>query len=146
MKTYCVPQIVAISKNNAADFAAELNSTVVSLARSEPEIKFDDKKPFTAYVIYKLDVNVADSVKDEYHADGIYFTCAQCPLHDIETDGRKRTVPCKYSKTAYTRLTNEACEVFYRRLMLREIEPKSEPVNYIKRTGYRSVQRNAENL
>ena len=34
MKTYCVPQIVAISKNNAADFAAELNSTPSRVERS----------------------------------------------------------------------------------------------------------------
>ena len=135
MKTITVPQFAAISTDSAAEFAAEINKTVVALANSQPEIIIDKKQPFTAYVKYQQDINIADSVRDEYHADGIYFTCAQCPLHDIETDGRKHTVPCKYADLAYTRLNNEACEVFYRRLMLREIEPKGEPLEYAEKSN-----------
>lgn len=130
MLSYTVPQFVPIDEDNAADFAAEINKAVVNLAQYNPEIIIDNKQPFTAYVKYMQNINIADSVKDEYHADGLYFTCAQCPLHEIETDGRKKTVPCKYADLAYTRLNNEACEVFYRRLMLRDIEPKGEPHSY----------------
>ena len=134
MQRLTVPQIAAINKDNAADFAAEVNRVVVSLAQLQPEIIIDEKNPFTAYVKYQQQLNIADSVMDEFHADGLYFTCAQCPLHEIETDGRKKRMPCKYADLGFTRPEHEACEVFYRRLMLRTIEPKGDPLEYVSKT------------
>lgn len=142
MRTDRVQQIAVICSDNALDFQNKFNTQMVALADKNPKVEFNHAQGFCAYITYEETTYKVDSIADEFHADGLKFTCRNCPLHEVETDGRKKRVKCKYADTGYCRLDSEACEVFYRRLMLREIEPIGEPQEYgVKKKAYNTERR-----
>lgn len=131
MNTNTIKQIAVIYSDEPADFQKKFNLQMAALASKHPTIEFNHSQGFCAYITYEETTRQVTSIADEFHADGIRFECRNCPLHEIETDGRKKRVPCKYADTAFTKLDDEACEIFYRRLMQREIEPIGEPKEYV---------------
>ena len=131
MNTNTIKQIAVIYSDDPADFQKKFNLQMAALADKKPTIEFNHSQGFCAYITYDEATHQVTSIADEFHADGIKFECRNCPLHEIETDGRKKRVPCKYADTAFTKLDDEACEIFYRRLMQREIEPIGEPKEYV---------------
>ena len=115
MNTNTIKQIAVIYSDDPADFQKKFNFQMAALASKHPTIEFNHSQGFCAYITYDETTHQVTSIADEFHADGIRFECRNCPLHEIETDGRKKRVPCN----------------FYRRLMQREIEPIGEPKEYV---------------
>lgn len=143
MRTERVQQIAVIHSDNANEFQKQFNAQMIALADKSPEVEFNHAQGFCAYITYTETTYTVDSIADEFHADGLKFTCRNCPLHEVETDGRKKRVKCKYADVGFCHLDHEACEVFYRRLMLREVEPIGEPQEYgiKKKAKYNTAER-----
>lgn len=120
-------QIKVINKTDPAEFEKEFNSAMVVLADKNPKYTLDTSNGFTALITYTDTIRQMDCIADEYHAEGIKYTCRECPLREIQTDGRKKDAVCKHAMTGKTNLNSEACEVFYRRLKMEDIEPIGEP-------------------
>lgn len=128
MKRERITQIKAINPKPAQEFQEEFNAAMTALADKSPEYKVDFAEDgFRAVIIYTEVIETMDCVADEYHAKGIKYTCQDCPLREIQTDGRKKDAECKHAAFGRATLKAEACEVFYRQLKLGAIEPKGEP-------------------
>ena len=122
-----VTQIAVVYAETAEDFQKEFNSTIAALAEKNPKYEFNHQKGFCAYITYTETTCVHTSAADEFHAEGISYKCKNCPLHEIETDGRKKSVACKFDEMGRTHLNREACEVFWRRLKMGELVPVGDP-------------------
>lgn len=130
MITNDIEQIAVVQAEDAQEFQRQFNELMARLSKCKPQVQFNFNKGHCAYITYTLELKIPDCVADEYHAEGIMFKCKQCPLHEVETDGRVKRVQCKYADLGFTHLDNECCEVFYRRLNLGEIEAKGDPYEY----------------
>lgn len=133
-----IEQIAVVQAENAQDFQRQFNEMMARLSDCKPQVQFNFNQGHCAYITYILELKIPDCVADEYHAKGIMFTCRQCPLHELVTDGRVRRVQCKYADLGFTHLNNECCEVFYRRLNLKELEPIGDPQEYGKKKYFRN--------
>lgn len=136
MKTRTIKQIAVIQEDNAKAFQDAFNSTIKALAKNNPQHEINMTNGFCAIITYDEALREVDCVADEYHADGIYYNCADCPLHEAVTDGRKKKIPCTHSTSGYCRMDNEACEVFYRRMKMGDIVPNGEP-HTLKKDSFR---------
>lgn len=130
MKTISIPQFDVITSNNPTLFKDLLNNRIKELAEYEPKV-IDESicgSEFRAFIQWTeteaigLDPR-SYSVKDEFHDEGIRFVCGECPLHDIETDKRRKRVSCKYAENGITHLEHESCEYFYKLLKQNRITP-----------------------
>lgn len=130
MITNVIPQIKVICKTDPAEFEKEFNSVMATLADKKPKYTLDVTNGFTALITYTDTIQQMDCIADEYHAEGIKYTCRECPLREIQTDGRKKDAECKHSPFGKATLKAEACEIFYRQLKLGAIEPNGEPSTY----------------
>lgn len=109
-------------------FETAVNDAVEELALFEPicsAVNFSESMGFWMSITYTEQRVVSDavSVADEFHLEGIRFTCENCPLHDPITDGRKKWCPCKYSDSGVAHMNREACEYFYKELKQNRLEP-----------------------
>ena len=120
-------QIKVINKTDPAEFEKEFNSTMAALADKSPHYTLDVTNGFTALITYTDTIQRMDCIADEYHAEGIKYTCRECPLREVQPDGRKTTAKCKHAPNGNAMFKSEACEVFYRQLKLGAIEPNGEP-------------------
>lgn len=133
MRTERVNQIAVVQSNDGQEFQTQFNELMARLSDCNPQVQFNfNQQGHCAYITYEQTLRTPDRVADEYHAQGVMFKCKQCPLHEVETDGRVKRVKCKYADLGYTHLENECCEVFYRRLNLGEVEPKGNPIEISK--------------
>lgn len=130
MITNVIPQIKVISNIDPVAFEKQFNSVMADLADKKPKHIIDLTDGYKAVISYEETINIPDSIADEYHAEGIKYTCRECPLREIQTDGRKKDAECKHSPFGKATLKAEACEIFYRQLKLGAIEPNGEPSTY----------------
>ena len=127
MNNKTITQLVIVKGETAEEFQEKFNSTMAALADQNPQFKFNPDLDFCAFVTYEEKEYAIGTVADEYHALGLKFLCKNCPLHEEENDKRKKRVTCKYAHLGFTKLDSEACETFYRKLNLCELEPIGEP-------------------
>ena len=127
MKKNQVEQIMVVYADDPKTFQKEFNSAMASLATKNPKYEFNHTKGFCAYITYTETTCVHTEAADEFHADGISYKCKNCPLHELETDGRKKKVKCKFDELGRTHLDRECCDVFWRRLKMGELEPVGQP-------------------
>ena len=130
MNSKTITQLVIVKGETAEEFQEKFNSTMASLADQNPQFKFNPDLEFCAFVTYEETEYKAETVADEYHALGLKFLCKNCPLHEEEKDKRKKNVKCKYAHLGFTKLDSCACETFYRKLNLCELEPIGEPIEF----------------
>jgi hypothetical protein len=122
-----ITQIIVVHANDAQEFQKQFNQAMAMLADKSPTYEFNHAMGFCAYITYTEITKQANRAADEVHSDGMRFKCRNCPLHELETDGRKKKVACKFSDSGYCHLEREACDVFYRRYIMKELEPIGEP-------------------
>lgn len=138
-----IPQIKVINKTDPAEFEKEFNSVMATLADKNPKYTLDVTNGFTALITYTDTIQQMDCIADEYHAEGIKYTCRECPLREIQPDGRKKEADCKYAQFGKANLKSECCETFYRRLKMGEIEPNGEPTEIAppswRKRNYRNI-------
>lgn len=112
-----------IQAQDAEEFEAEMNE-LFELAIN-PEIKYDERLSFTAYVVYTYEANVAETLADEYELAGKGRTCGECPY--LERDGHKskKIFPCRYATYGRTMIDTKACDRYYIEFA-EELEGKSK--------------------
>lgn len=127
MRNKSIIQVGVVASADPNQFEEQLNSRLRELADYNPTITSRDMTDGIYRVMFEWTENESTaelfSVKDEFNADGIRFICAECPLHDIETDKRRKRVSCKYADNGITHLEHECCEYFYKLLKQNRIEP-----------------------
>lgn len=125
MKISKLPKIAVIEATSADDFQDRFNSKVEEL------ICFDDlnyqlqlqDSLYRAVITYTETTRDADTVKDEFHFEGIRFLCKHCPYLEDPKDKRVKHCKCKYAELGMTHKDHEACEMFYRKVKAGSIEP-----------------------
>ena len=110
-----VPEFRTIDEKSPKEFDDALNAALKELAEEEPEIIFVDK--FCARLKYFPKENekvIVETVRDEFHLEGVYYHCRNCPYLETPQDRRVKWCPCKYSSTGRSHKDSEACELFYK--------------------------------
>ncbi len=126
MRRARIPQIQVIQSKSGRSFADQFNQTMKDLfdnGYDDPEYRIDHGNgEFTAIVIMSELREMFDCIADEYHAEGIYYFCDDCPYMDDPQDRRVKWVNCRISKTGKTHRSNQACDFFYKELRAGRIE------------------------
>lgn len=113
MEKIKIPEFRTIVEYSPKSFDKSLNSAIRELAEYDPEIIFVDK--FCARLKYfPHEKEVPETVRDEFHLEGVYYHCRNCPHLEDPQDRRVKWCKCKYTKTGKTHKNNEACELFYK--------------------------------
>lgn len=130
MKSVTIPQFDVVTADSPYVFKELLNSRIRELAQYEPQVveRSIDGSEYRAMIQWTETESVGldsrlFSVREEFHDEGIRFICGECPLHDIETNKRRKRVSCKYADNGVTHLDHECCEYFYKLLKQNRIEP-----------------------
>lgn len=124
MKKFRIPEFRTIDETTAEAFDSALNEALKELAEEEPEIEFIEK--FCARLKWFPKENekvIVESVRDEFHLEGIYYHCRNCPHMEDPHDRRVKWCRCKMKPTGRTHKNEEACELFYKWISQNQIEP-----------------------
>lgn len=118
-----IPSFKIIHEQTAEDFERVLNASVEELAECKPEVKFVPENGFCAYLTYhQKEKTIIESVRDEFHLEGIYYHCRNCPHLKAPQDRRVKWCKCKYRSTGMTHKDHEACELFYKQVQQNVVE------------------------
>ena len=111
-----VPKVAAIRKQTAEAFEAAFNSKVREIADKKIIDKIIDISDggFSAVIVYETSEVYADSVADEFHAEGIFYLCKHCPYFEKPDDRRVKWGTCRYSQFGKAHAEHSACEVLYK--------------------------------
>ena len=118
-----IPEFRTIDEKTAEEFDAALNAALKELAEHEPEIQFVDK--FCARLKYFTEENervITETVRDEFHLEGVYYHCRNCPYLEVPQDRRVKWGKCKYADSGLSHKNHEACEMFYKQVRQNTIE------------------------
>ena len=97
-----IPQIKVISNIDPVAFEKQFNSVMADLADKKPKHIIDLTDGYKAVISYEETISIPDSVADEYHAEGIKYTCRECPLREIQPDGEPTEItPPSWRKRNY---------------------------------------------
>lgn len=119
-----IRKLRVVSSADSAEFESAYNELAEELADYDPEVEIREVGgKMWAMFHYTVDEVVFETVADEFHAEGIRYTCDCCPLHDEIVDKRVNMVGCKYSEFGETNRKHEACEYFYKMLKQGQVQP-----------------------
>ncbi|MBQ4467059.1 MAG: hypothetical protein II918_02455 [Firmicutes bacterium] len=105
-------QMYCISETNAAIFELRMNEALRNLV--DPEIRLDPVRSFTAYIFYKIERTIPESIEDALvMIEGEHHYCDQCPSFIPPDDGRKKWGYCE-SRLKKVRLDSLACIDYYK--------------------------------
>lgn len=95
--------------------AEEFEDKVSEIYEEHPAaaVMFHQAMPFLAYVDWTEDVNVPETLADEFVLKGVKLFCCDCPHLEMKNDMRVRYHRCKYS-TGPVRFDQPACDILYR--------------------------------
>lgn len=111
MRTERYKQVLAICENNAEDFQDKINDALARIAN--PEIVFDNKRSFTAYITYSVRKNFPEDLLELLEmVDGQSHYCEECPYFVKSEDKRRKWGSCTM-KGEKTKPDSRACESFY---------------------------------
>ena len=116
MKSTTKHLIAAIAADDPKEFERQFNEQMTLLSDNNPQVTLDISNGFKAVIQYEVEESHVETVKDEFHLEGIR-------LHDIETDSRRKWVTCRYSENGETHLDHECCNYFYKQLKLGQVRP-----------------------
>lgn len=109
-----------ITADSGKEFERLLNEALKDCSRVE-RIEFNYKMGHCAYILYKYDEKILESVKDRYVLDGDLYRCGECPFYVAPDDGRKKYGFCNHIHDSASG-KDDACTWFYRELAKGEIE------------------------
>lgn len=125
MRTVTKRKLKMVTERDPQFFEQAFNEAMEELKENDPvasDIECHDGMWWCA-ITYEEKEKVMETVADEFAMQGIRYLCKNCPLHDVVTDGRVKTVPCRYSEHGVTHLEHCACEYFYKMLKQNKVEP-----------------------
>lgn len=130
MRRAKIPKIKIIQSKSGKVFEDTFNQSMCDLfdaGYEDPEYRIDHGSgEFTAIVIFSETREIFDSIADEYHAEGIFYYCEDCPYMEDPHDKRIKWCKCKIASLGTTHRSNKACEFFYKELRAGRIEPVEE--------------------
>ena len=115
-------KIAVVSGDTPQEFEEAYNSKVEELGDSITDEK-TDVRTLRAIIHYKEVRYYEETVRDEFHNEGLVYLCKQCP-HIQQKDKRIKYVDCKYAEFGHTHLDHECCELFYKELKQGKIAPR----------------------
>lgn len=124
MRRESIQQFAIVRSDSASAFEEELNTRIRELAAYKPEVRFDG---LTAYIQYRIEKVIPESVCDEYELKGSSFICEQCPCFEpiLKRDGtedkRIRYGECQFAEFGRTYKDSPACERLYQMLKSGEV-------------------------
>lgn len=120
-KTY--EGVKTISANNAEDFDRELNHALQGLAAQgiSYTMQLAPQLGYTAFIVYKKDQHIPETIEDEFKLGGERHFCIECPFYVRPTDGRVKHTRCPITPGLH-RKDSECCNEFYKKLFNGEID------------------------
>lgn len=120
-------QIAVVEGENPQEFEQKFNGTVRELTargckvdKSGISIKAEVLR---AVIPYEVTESYMDCIADEFHAEGLYFFCRNCPYLEAPADKRVKHCNCAYAEYGHTHKDHEACELFYKLMKQNRIRP-----------------------
>ena len=121
MKRSSYEQFVTVRADSTSLFDKQLNEEVYRLREKHPVVSFSESIPLYAHIKYIEEVEIPESLEDEYRLLGVGFTCGQCPYFkpikkaNGNSDERCKVGDCFYEGNEFgrARKTAPACEHLY---------------------------------
>jgi len=131
LKTNKYLQIRVVQSKDPDQFQREFNEVQIELQSQKPETKFDISSDYYKAIIqYEVTKEEPETAQEEMAAQGLYFTCENCPKFEPErnNDGTVRQTAKRGGcfLNSYTRRDSSACEWFCRQLLKGEIKVNKE--------------------
>lgn len=136
--THKLKKLEVIHAETAQEFQDKFNARMREIydrdgnyMHSDPQVEYVHEMGFCAYLTYDvLEELRPKTVKDEFHLEGVYFHCRNCPHLRISDDRRVKYGTCKYSPTTRRHRDEESCELFYKWIANNEVEPVELEAEY----------------
>lgn len=118
MKRITHDRIAIINEISAGAFEAAINARLDALAEYKPELIIESIKENTAFIRYKVDEYIPESLADKCELLGVKYYCRDCLYckQQRNTDGtidrRAKKSYCEKAKKL-TWINSEACDIYY---------------------------------
>lgn len=127
MKTEQINQIIVLSSESPKEFQDSYNKTMLELDVQPDDVTLDiSDGRFSAIISYHYTKRSMDCIADEFHVEGIYYHCRDCPHLEDPHDKRVKWCNCAYARLGTTHKNHEACEFFYKQLKIGAITPRKD--------------------
>lgn len=127
MKNERINQIIVVSSEDPQEFEQLFNQRISELDSEADDVKFDiSNGRFSAIISYHYTKYIKDCIADDFHEEGIYYHCRNCPHLEDPKDKRIKWCKCAYASLGTTHKNHEACEYFYKQLMTGAIVPRED--------------------
>lgn len=119
MRSSSYDQFAIVQADSATLFEQELNEAIRRLKDYNPVVKFSESIPFYAYVKYRVNENIPETISEASEIEGVRFVCAQCPYfnpvlrEDGEVDKRVKYGDCEYAELGRVLRKAPACDRCY---------------------------------
>lgn len=113
MRVVKTHKCIAIRESDADTFAKKFDEALQGVRKPDIFKDYADSS-FIAIVTWEEEEEVIETVRDEFHREGIRYVCGQCPYLEQDDDRRRKVYPCRYSEYGQSRIDSECCEMFYR--------------------------------
>ena len=120
-------RIEVVAESTAEAFAKQLNSRLAALdkSRAKYELQFNHQMGFCAYLVIDKQLQIPETVADEFDLAGERHTCGECPFWQHPTDGRVKYTRCEITPGIHS-AKSPCCDRFYEMLVAGEIELEDE--------------------
>lgn len=105
-----------IKTSDPREFDDFMNEIFMRAAQSgkEPEVHFFENQDFCATVRYFVNLNIPETISEQYEVRGETHQCQECPKYVPITDRRRTTSLCECGKKRCP--DSKACDMFYHML------------------------------
>ena len=123
-----IKQLEVISELDPRVFQEKFNTFMREHPDAEVQI-MNVNGMHTAYITYVYEEEEPETVADQFHIEGIYWHCRNCPEFqplkkaDGTIDRRAKRGKCDYSEYGTANKDIECCELVYKWLMQGKVQP-----------------------
>lgn len=113
MRRESFQQFAIVAADSAQELTERLNAELYKLRDKQPTVTFEG---MIARIRYTEEIQVKETLSDEYAGEGIKLTCQDCPIFkpvlkaDGTPDARVRWGDCPFCEYGRTSRDSAACE------------------------------------
>lgn len=111
MKFKSINQMTCIQAADAETFEARVNEVLFRV--TFPKIELDKNVPFTAYIWYRIEKEIPETLEECYQVHGAGRKCGDCVHFKPVKDKRRKWHPCEYASYKKTQIEADACDRYY---------------------------------
>lgn len=132
MKRESFQQFAIVAADSAQELTERLNAELFKLRDKRPQVTFEG---MIARISYTEEIQIAETVSDDFEERGISLTCLDCPFFvpamksDGTPDGRAKWGGCPHSEMKRTERNRRACDKLFQMINSGEVRlclPESE--------------------